>query len=142
MESLESDACRFLRSIGYYGLVEVEFKLDERDGRAKLLDVNARTWGYHTLGSCAGVDFPYLLYRDQVGDAVDAKRAVPGQSWVRLVTDLPTGILEIVGRRLRVRDYVRSVRRSNTEAVFARDDLLPGLVELALIPYLAIRRGF
>lgn len=142
MESLESDACRFLRSIGYYGLVEVEFKLDERDGRAKLLDVNARTWGYHTLGSCAGVDFPYLLYRDQVGDAVDAKRAVPGQSWVRLVTDLPTGILEIVARRLRIRDYVRSVRRSNTEAVFARDDLLPGLVELALIPYLAIRRGF
>jgi hypothetical protein len=28
------------------------------------------------------------------------------------------------------------------EAVFSSDDLLPGLVELALIPYLAVRRGF
>jgi hypothetical protein len=34
------------------------------------------------------------------------------------------------------------MRTSDTEAVFARDDLLPGLVELALISYLAVRRGF
>jgi predicted ATP-grasp superfamily ATP-dependent carboligase len=61
---------------------------------------------------------------------------------VRLVTDLPTGVLEIASRRTGVRDYLRSLRRSDTEAVFARDDLLPGLVELALIPYLALRRGF
>ena len=104
--------------------------------------MNGRTWGYHTLGSGAGVDFPYLLFADQMGEAIEPRRGRAGVSWIRLVTDLPTGIVEIVGRRLRVRDYVRSVRRSNTEAVFARDDLLPGLVELALIPYLAIRRGF
>jgi hypothetical protein len=61
---------------------------------------------------------------------------------VRLVTDLPTGVLEIVSRRTGLLDYLRSLRRSDTEAVFARDDLLPGLVELALIPYLAVRRGF
>jgi D-aspartate ligase len=142
MDALEEMACRFLRSVGYYGLVELEFKLDPRDGRAKLLDVNARTWGYHTLGWCAGVDFPYLLYLDQIGEPVPAARAVSGRSWVRLVTDLPTGVLEILSRRTRLRDYVRSLRTSDTEAVFARDDLLPGLVELALIPYLAVRRGF
>ncbi|HUK95781.1 MAG TPA: hypothetical protein VLU96_12130 [Gaiellaceae bacterium] len=142
MDELEELSLTFLRSIGYYGLVELEFKLDSRDGRPKLLDVNARTWGYHTLGWCAGVDFPYLLYRDQIGEPVDAGRAVAGRSWVRLVTDLPTGVLEISSRRIRVRDYIRTVRRSDTEAVFAKDDILPGLVELALIPYLAVRRGF
>ena len=36
---------RFLRAINYYGLVEIEYKLDSRDGRYKLLDVNGRTWG-------------------------------------------------------------------------------------------------
>jgi len=140
--SLEELACRFLRAVGYYGLVELEFKVDPRDGRAKLLDVNARTWGYHTLGWCAGVDFPYLLYLDQIGETVRAVRAVTGRSWVRLVTDLPTGVLEIASHRTGLRDYLRTLRRSDTEAVFARDDLLPGLVELALIPYLAVRRGF
>ncbi|MFL5941137.1 MAG: ATP-grasp domain-containing protein [Gaiellaceae bacterium] len=142
LETLEELACRFLRSIGYYGLVELEFKLDPRDGRAKLLDVNARTWGYHTLGSCAGVDFPYLLYLEQIGEPVPTARAIAGRSWVRLVTDLPTGVLEIFSRRTRLRDYIWTLRTSDTEAVFARDDLLPGFVELALIPYLAVRRGF
>ena len=36
-------------------------KLDPRDGVQKLLDVNARTWGYHSIGPRAGVDFPRLL---------------------------------------------------------------------------------
>jgi D-aspartate ligase len=48
---------RFLRAINYYGLAELEYKLDSRDGQYKLLDVNGRTWGYHTLGMAAGVDY-------------------------------------------------------------------------------------
>src|SRR5207247_1403581 len=54
---LEELSQRFLRAIDYYGLVELEYKLDPRDRQFKLLDVNARTWGYHTLGLKAGVDF-------------------------------------------------------------------------------------
>jgi D-aspartate ligase len=62
LPELAEPSCRFLRATGYYGLVELEYKLDPRDGRYKLLDVNARTWGYHTLGEAAGVDFSYLLF--------------------------------------------------------------------------------
>ena len=69
LPELAEPSIRFLRAIGYYGLVELEYKHDPRDGAYKLLDVNARTWGYHTLGTAAGVDFPYLLFRDQVGPA-------------------------------------------------------------------------
>ena len=55
---LENLSERFLKAINYYGLVELEYKLDPRDGQYKLLDVNARTWGYHSLGQRAGVGFP------------------------------------------------------------------------------------
>jgi D-aspartate ligase len=133
---------RFLRSIGYYGLVELEYKLDDRDGRFKLLDVNARTWGYHSLGQKAGVDFPYLLYADQVSRPLDACRTREGVRWVRLATDLPTGLVEIARGRLKLRDYIRSLRRADTEAVFSRDDPMPGVVEMLLLPYLAVKRGF
>jgi D-aspartate ligase len=139
---LEEWSCRFLREIDYHGLVELEFKVDPRDGRPKLLDVNARTWGYHTLGACAGLDFPYLLYRDQVGSPVLPGRALPGRTWLRLATDLPVGILEILRRQIRLGEYVETVRAATTEAVFARDDPVPGIVEVALIPYLAFRRSF
>jgi predicted ATP-grasp superfamily ATP-dependent carboligase len=140
---LDEPSERFLRSIDYYGLVELEYKTDARTGEAKLLDVNARTWGYHDLGRRAGVDFPLHLYRDQLGLAPpDAGRAQPGVAWIRLATDVPTAGLELLRGSLHWRPYLRSLRMANTESVFARDDLLPGLAETALLPYLAIKRGF
>lgn len=139
---LEELSQRFLRHVNYYGLVEMEYKLDPRDGQYKLLDVNARAWGYHTLGQRAGVDFPYLLYADQVGLPVEQCRARPGIRWIRLVTDLPTGVVEIKGGTLAWRDYLRSLRGIHTESVFSREDPLPGIFELLLIPYEAVKRGF
>jgi D-aspartate ligase len=133
---------RFLRAIDYYGLVELEYKLDPRNGEYKLLDVNARTWGYHTLGPGAGVDFPYMLFADQVGEQVKARRARAGVTWVRLVTDLPTGIVQILNGHLDWRAYLRSLKSFQVEAVFSREDPLPGLAELALLPYLSVKRGF
>ena len=139
---LEELSERFLRSIDYYGLVELEYKYDERDGLTKLLDVNARTWGYHSLGQEAGVDFPYLLYADQVGLPVaEVHRARAGVSWIRLSTDVPTAAGELARRRLGWRSYLRSLRMSDAESVFSRDDLRPALAELALLPYLAVKRG-
>lgn len=139
---VEALALRLLRGMGYYGLAEVEFKRDPRDGRFKVLDVNARTWGYHTLGSAAGVDFAALLFADQAGERVTACRARPGVRWVRLVTDLPTGVLEVASRRVGLMQYLRSVRDADAESVFCRDDPMPGLAELALVPYLAVKRGY
>ncbi len=133
---------RLLRRIGYDGLVELEYKRDPRTGEFKLLDFNARTWGYHTLAPAAGVDFPYLLYRQQLGLPVEPCRATPGLRWVRLLTDLPTGFVQIRAGDFGLREYLRSLRRADVEAVFSRNDPLPGLAELALLPYLAVKRGF
>ena len=142
LPALEALSSRFLRSINYYGLVEVEFKLDPRDGQFKLLDINARTWGYHALGSHAGVDFPSLLYRDQLSSPVEPCRGRPGVSWVRLLTDVPTGLIDVAAGRLRFRDFCQSLRNYHIEAVFNSQDPVPGLMEFALIPYLTMKRGF
>ena len=142
LPALEALSERFLKAIGYYGLVEVEFKLDPRDGQFKLLDINARTWGYHSLGMHAGVDFPRLLYVDQLSGVVDPCRGRPGVSWVRLLTDLPTGVIDVFSGRLRFRDFLHSLRNYQAEAVFNYDDPVPGLVECALLPYLSVKKGF
>ena len=141
LPDLDEPSVNFLRKIGYYGLVELEFKRDPRDGAYKLLDVNARTWGYHTLGSAAGVDFPYLLFQDQLGHHVSEARARPGVRWIRLTTDVPNAVRDISTGKLRTRDYVRTLFSVSTEAVFSLRDPLPGLYELALLPYLAVKRG-
>ena len=140
--ALESLSESFLRKINYYGLVEVEFKLDPRDGQPKLLDVNPRTWGYHSLGLPAGVDFPYLLYADQIGMTVKECKGKPGISWIRILTDFPTGLIDVLSGRLSLGEFIKSLWGFNTEAVFSWEDPIPGLVECALIPYLAVTRGF
>ncbi len=133
---------RFLSAMNYYGLAEIEYKLDARDGQYKLLDVNARTWGFHCLGPSAGVDFSYLLFADQIGQPVQGGRGRPGVGWIRMVTDIPTSLRDIIAGRLDVRTYLKSLRNFSTESVFSREDLMPTLAELALLPYLAVKRGY
>jgi predicted ATP-grasp superfamily ATP-dependent carboligase len=48
-----------------------EFKVDPRDGRPKLLEVNPRFWGSLHHAILCGVDFPWLLYRMAVDGDVE-----------------------------------------------------------------------
>jgi len=133
---------RFLAAINYYGLVEVEFKRDPRDGQYRLLDVNGRTWGYHSIGRRAGIDFPHLLFSDQINEPVEPCIGKAGVRWIRLTTDLPTGVIGILKGQIDGRAYLQSLRDFDEEAVFSFKDPLPGMAEIALIPYLAVKRGF
>ncbi|HEY0756468.1 MAG TPA: hypothetical protein VGD98_21125 [Ktedonobacteraceae bacterium] len=139
---LEELSNRFLKAIDYYGLIEMEYKYDQYDATYKLLDVNARTWGYHSLGARAGVDFSAMLFADQLGQTVEPRRARPGVQWVRLITDLPTGMQELARQRLSAPEYWRTLHHFDVEAVFDRNDPLPGLMELFVSPYLYFKRGF
>lgn len=141
LPELEEPSLRFLETIGYYGLAELEYKLDPRDGRYKLLDVNARTWGYHTLGRAAGVDFSSLLFRDQLGEQVAPVSARAGVRWIRLATDVPNAIRDVRAGTLRLGEYLRTLRGIDTEAVFSLRDPIPGIYEMALLPYLFMKRG-
>ena len=133
---------RFLRAIDYYGLVEVEFKQDPRDGQFKLLDVNARTWGFHSIGVPAGVDFPYLLYADQMGKPVERSRAKTGVGWLRAVTDFPTAASDLWDGELSLSSYLASLRNTRAESVFCVRDPLPSAAEVLMLPYLVTKKYF
>jgi predicted ATP-grasp superfamily ATP-dependent carboligase len=133
-------ARRLLRALRFTGLVEVEFKRDERDGLPKLLDVNARVWGWHTLCARAGVDFTWLCWQLVHGRSPRPARARPGVRWVRMSTDMPTAAKEIWRGRMSVREYLASIRGPLEEAIFAADDLLPALIDVPYLALLAARR--
>jgi len=131
---------RLLAKLGYTGLIEVEYKRDPRDGVLKLLDMNPRLWGWHTLCPKAGVDFPWLLWLMVCGRDVPAARARAGVRWLRFTTDTPTALNELLHRRLPVREYARSLRRPRASAIFAWDDPLPGVAELPVLAYVLAQR--
>ena len=135
-------SARMLEAMKFTGIVELEFKHDRRDGHYKLLDINPRVWGWHSLGARAGVDFSYLLWLQACGAAVPRSRPQIGVRWVRASTDLRTVALEILRGRLSLGEYSRSLRGPRGAAIFSLDDPLPGLLELPLLVYLLGRRAF
>lgn len=133
---------KFLNIIGYYGIGEVEFMLDPRDNKYKLIEMNPRIWGWHTLSIAAGADFPYLLFKDMIGEKVNVSSIMNNVKWVRLATDLPTVFSEIVKGNMNITDYLKSMKGKKEFAVFCVDDPLPFIIEFALVPYLWKQRGF
>jgi D-aspartate ligase len=139
---IEELSARFLKAINYYGLVELEFKQDPRDGQYKLLDVNARTWGFHSIGAAAGVDFPYILFADQMGKPAEGSRGRAGVGWLRFVTDVPTALSDLLHGEISLATYFRSLQHTRTESVFAKDDPMPFFGEMFLLPYLIAKKYF
>lgn len=129
---VEAAAVRFLGSLGYDGIAELEFKFDERDGSYKLLDFNARAWTWLALGAKAGVDFPYLLWQVATGEKPAECQAKIGATWMYLSRDIVSAIQNIAAGRISFSDYLSSLRLPMALAAFAVDDPLPGIVDFPL----------
>lgn len=52
-----------LKSLRWYGVANVEFKIDQRDNIPKLMEANPRLWGSLQLTISSGVNIPYMLYQ-------------------------------------------------------------------------------
>ncbi|OGP74747.1 MAG: hypothetical protein A2W09_02825 [Deltaproteobacteria bacterium RBG_16_50_11] len=142
MPELEEVATRFLKKINYYGLSEVEFMFDEKDHTFKLLEMNARTWGWHSLGAKAGINFSSLLFRDMHQESLEVNSFERGVKWIRELTDVPIAISEVLKKRLSVGDYLKSLKGKKELAVYSSRDPLPFVAELFLAPHHWCKRGF
>jgi predicted ATP-grasp superfamily ATP-dependent carboligase len=131
---------RVVAALNYTGLVEVEFKQDPSSSELKLLDINPRIWGWHTIGRRAGVDFSLMQWRLVRGEPVRPMAGSPGVRWMWPAADVPTAAREILGGRLGLSQYLREFRRPVDFATLTRDDPLPALVELPLQVAVVLRR--
>lgn len=126
-----------LKAINYYGLSEVEFKKDPRDGKFKLLEVNARTWLWHSLAIRCGVDFPYMLYKDMDGEEVTPVTSFrENVKFIHIYTDLGVVIKEVLKGKMRIRDYLVSLKGEKEFAVLSLNDPLPFIAETLMLLYL------
>ncbi len=109
------------------GMVEVEFKYDERDGQYKLLDINVRPWGWHTLCIACGLDFPYMQYCSALGQTPTAlpTRVDYRYHWTRMLTDIPAGMQEVRAGITTPLAYLRSLRGKTAFSVLDWHDPLP-----------------
>ena len=68
---IEEYATTLLKALDWHGVAMVEFRIDPRDGKPKLMEINPRFWGSLQLAIYSGVDFPYLLYKMAIDGDVE-----------------------------------------------------------------------
>jgi D-aspartate ligase len=126
VEEVVENGLALLRALGFRGISQVEVMRDPRDGLYKLLEVNPRLWQWHSLAAACGVDLPYIAYRDLVGDPLPpARMHGDGKRWA---------ITLMAGKPLALE------RPPYVDAVFARDDPKPALVQLGRFAHRGIHR--
>jgi D-aspartate ligase len=130
---IEAAATRFLASLDYCGLVEIEFKYDRREDRYKILDVNARAWTWISLGAAAGIDFPAIQWRLALGDSVRPLSPRLGATWRYLSRDLAAAAQEMLTGTLSPVGCLRSLHPASASAVLAWDDPQPAALDLPLV---------
>jgi D-aspartate ligase len=117
VDEVVEQGLRLLHELGHTGLSQVEFKRDPRDGTYRLMEVNPRLWQWHGLAAACGVDVTRIAYEDLVGER-PAPASMNGRRRRWAITLLH-------GER------PAPQRPPYVDAVFARDDLKPALVQVA-----------
>jgi predicted ATP-grasp superfamily ATP-dependent carboligase len=115
-----------VHALGYYGICQVEFKLDRRDGRFKLIEANTRPWGWHGLTGACGVDLVRLAYDDLTGT-----RPPP----TRMSNQRKRWAITLLGST-----RPAPQRPPYVDGIFATDDLRPFVADLRHQARMGVRR--
>src|SRR5690606_16075463 len=59
---------RLIRSLGFHGIANTEFKRDQRDGTFKLIEINPRPGMWNWSAFSAGINLPALAYHEALGE--------------------------------------------------------------------------
>jgi D-aspartate ligase len=125
-EVVETTTKRFMKALGYRGIVDMGYRYDARDGQYKLLDVNPRigaTFRLFVAGN--GLDVARALYLDLTGQPVEAGSAREGRKWLVENYDAVSSLRYLRDQRLTPGGWLGSFRGLEECAWFSLDDPLP-----------------
>lgn len=125
---LEAIGATFFEAIGYRGIGSAEFKLDDRDGQIKLIELNPRLWQQNGLAADCGVDMAWIQYCDLAGlPAPEIAPPPEGVRWLDGRADLQSVLRALASGDLRPASVPGSYLGTRSFACFAWDDPAPFL---------------
>lgn len=126
VRSIRDMALNYLHDLGYYGVMEAEFKKDPRDGNYKFLEVNARSWWQNSFPAKCGINIVLMAYLDAVGKGIEhVDKYETGIKWINIYNDLLSSMKLLREGKMTARKWLYSLRAVSDEAYFSRDDVLP-----------------
>ena len=116
--------------LGFRGVIKLDLKEDERDGRLYLLEANPRFNLWHHPGAVAGVNLPAMVYSDLVSPGAarpHQRRARADVRWMWALADLHE--YRVAGELDAVR-WLRELAGADVVEDLCWSDPLPGVARL------------
>ncbi|RLE42910.1 hypothetical protein DRJ48_02415 [Candidatus Woesearchaeota archaeon] len=127
-DEIKKYGVRLFKAMRWQGVGMAEFKVDTRDNKPKLMEVNPRFWGSLALPIYAGVDFPYLLFKmaleGDVTPVIKYKQGVLAR-WL-LLGDL-LWLLKSKDKLHDLKEFLKFFRKNQIYDIISLKDPLPAL---------------
>jgi D-aspartate ligase len=134
-------AKQFLTGIKYFGLSETEFMYDDKTKDFKLIEINPRTWKWHTISNCIGINLIAMLVDYLNGfEPQEQHNTKADLAWTERLTDTYVVLTEAMKGRYPLKNYVETLQYKKEYACFSWKDPLPGIMYIALSPYFLFSR--
>lgn len=136
------EATPLVKSLDYTGTCEIEFLLDTRDNKYKLIEINPRTWLWVGLAKACGIDYAKMMYRYVNNISQDYPTTYQvGIKWINWLTDTVYGLKAIFKGLITVPEYIKSLKGKKVRAIWSWKDLMPGIIFPFMSFYIAKKRG-
>jgi len=123
---------KFMKDIGYSGILDIGYRYDARDGKYKVLDINPRVGqAFRIFVAENGMDVIRSQYMD-LTEQNSTEQVVPreGRRWMIEDDDLISSIHYYQEGTLKIKDWLSSFRHVEEGAWFSWRDPLPFVVVL------------
>ena len=122
---------KLFKGLDFKGVGSAEFKLDNRDGVLKLIEINPRYWQQNYLPTACGMNFPLINYYDLTNQAITPITDFrSGIKWVNRYSDLASFLDYRREGSLTFREWRKSLRGPKIYSDFSLHDPIPALYEI------------
>lgn len=117
---------KLFKTINYKGVGSAEFKLDEKDGKLKLIEINARYWQQNALPDVCGMNFPLTDYLEMTDQNPESNFIfTPDIKWVNIYMDFDSFLKYRKRKELTLKQWIKSLKGNKIYSDLARDDIKP-----------------
>ena len=116
----------FMKTVGYKGILDIGYRLDPRNGKYKVLDINPRVGqAFRLFVAEDGMDVVRALYKDLTGQLVLKRPPREGRKWVIENYDIVSSLHYYQEGSLGIGDWLRSFKGVEEGAWFSWKDPMP-----------------
>lgn len=132
-ENVFEAAKHIVKSIGYRGLADIEFKFDSRDGKFKIIEVNPRIGRWHSISSNGDFDIISVYFLKMLGvPLANINLHIEGQSWISPHLSL-CGFIEKKGIFIGGSSWIIAMKKAQIKVDVNTRDLRKTLHQLRVV---------